>query len=104
MLIKPTIPAGGWVYDSENKAKLSQVQISWGLAELGNKLLDALGLPVFTVYNMRSIWPKLNSLAEDIVERSADISFLSEVWSNLSRKLILTFMFKNIFKEAENNH
>ena len=29
---------------------------------------------------MRSIWPKLNSLAEDIVERSADISFLSEVW------------------------
>ena len=56
------------------------LSLSLGLTELGNnKLLDALGLPVFTVYNMRSIWPKLNSLAEDIVERSADISFLSEV-------------------------
>ena len=45
-----------------------------------NKLLEALNLPVFTVYNMRSVWSKLNNLAEDIIERSADISFLSEVW------------------------
>ena len=41
---------------------------------------DALDLPAFTVYNMRSIWSKLNNLAEDIIDRSVDISFLSEVW------------------------
>ena len=45
-----------------------------------NKLLEALNLPAFTVYNMRSIWSKLDNLAEDIVERSVDISILSEVW------------------------
>ena len=29
---------------------------------------------------MRSIWSKLNNLAEDILERNVDLSFLSEVW------------------------
>ena len=45
-----------------------------------NKSIEALNLPTFTVYNMRSLWSKINCLAEDIVERSVDISFLSEVW------------------------
>ena len=29
---------------------------------------------------MRSIWFKLNGLADDIIERGADLSILSEVW------------------------
>ena len=45
-----------------------------------NKLIEALNLPAFTVYNMRSIWSKLDNLAEDIIERCVDISILSEVW------------------------
>ena len=45
-----------------------------------NKLIEALNLPAFTVYNMRSLWSKINNLAEDIIERAVDISFLSEVW------------------------
>ena len=45
-----------------------------------NKLIEALNMPIFTVYNMRSLWSKINNLAEDILERSVDISFLSEVW------------------------
>ena len=45
-----------------------------------NNLLEALNLPAFTVYNMRSLWSKQNNLAEDIIERNVDISFLSEVW------------------------
>ena len=45
-----------------------------------NNLLEALNLPAFTVYNMRSLWSKMNNLAEDIIERDVDISFLSEVW------------------------
>ena len=54
-----------------------------------NKHLEALNLPTFTVYNMRSIWSKLDSLAEDMHERSVDISILSEVWEkkeNLKHK------------------
>ena len=34
-----------------------------------NKTFEALNLPAFTVYNMRSLWSKLNNLAEDIIER-----------------------------------
>ena len=45
-----------------------------------NKNLEALNVPTVTVYNMRSIWSKLDSLAEDIIERSVDISILSEIW------------------------
>ena len=45
-----------------------------------NNLLEALNLPAFTVYNMRSLWSKVNSLGEDIIERDVAISFLSEVW------------------------
>ena len=45
-----------------------------------NNVLEASSLPAFTVYNMRSLWSKINNLAEDIIERSVDISFLSEVW------------------------
>ena len=45
-----------------------------------NNLLEALNLPAFTVYNMRSLWSKVNNLGEDIIERDLDISFLSEVW------------------------
>ena len=42
--------------------------------------MEALNLPAFTFYNMRSLWSKVNNLGEDIIERDVDISFLSEVW------------------------
>ena len=45
-----------------------------------NRLIEALSLPVFSVYNMRSIWSKLESLAEDMDERGVDFAILSEVW------------------------
>ena len=45
-----------------------------------NKLLEAMSLTVFSVYNMRSIWSKLSSLAEDMDNRDSDIAILSEVW------------------------
>ena len=45
-----------------------------------NKCFLALGLPVLTSYNMRSLWPKIHNLAADIHEREADVSFLCEVW------------------------
>ena len=45
-----------------------------------NRLFEALSLPIISVYNRRSIWSKLSSLAEDMDERNADLSILSEVW------------------------
>ena len=45
-----------------------------------NKVLSALNLPIFTVYNMRSIWSKFLSLVDDMEERESSLSILSEVW------------------------
>ena len=45
-----------------------------------NRFIEALSLPIFSVYNMRSIWSKLSSLSEDMDERCTDFSILSEVW------------------------
>ena len=45
-----------------------------------NRHLESSNLPSFTVYNMRSLWSKIDNLADDIIERAVDISFLSEIW------------------------
>ena len=45
-----------------------------------NRMIEAVSLPTFSVYNMRSIWSKLTSLAEDMDERQTDLTILSEVW------------------------
>ena len=45
-----------------------------------NKLVDALSVPRITLYNMRSVWSKLDNLMEDMVMRSTSLCFLTEVW------------------------
>ena len=45
-----------------------------------NRTIEAVSLPIFSVFNMRSIWSKLSSLAEDMDERQTDLAILSEVW------------------------
>ena len=42
--------------------------------------MDALSAPRITLYNARSAWSKLSSLAEDMEMRSSDLCFLTEVW------------------------
>ena len=42
--------------------------------------LEALSLPSVSLYNMRSIWSKINNLADDINMRETDLCFLTEVW------------------------
>ena len=44
-----------------------------------NKCIQALSLPSIMSYNVRSIWGKLNNLADDIKERSGQIVFLCEI-------------------------
>ena len=51
-----------------------------------NKCVQALSLPHTLVYNMRSIWSKLNNFSTDMIERSGDICFLSEVWEKSENK------------------
>ena len=51
-----------------------------------NKCVQALSLPNTLVYNMRSIWSKLDNFSEDMIERSGDICFLSEVWGKSESK------------------
>ena len=44
------------------------------------KTLQALSLPLISLYNMRSLLPKLDSFVEDFEDRGTGLSFLSEVW------------------------
>ena len=43
-------------------------------------------MPATLVYNMRSIWSKLNKFSEDMIDRAGDICFLSEVWEKSENK------------------
>ena len=45
-----------------------------------NRKIIALTLPKIVIYNMRSLWSKYESLAEDIHERESDLNFLTEIW------------------------
>ena len=37
-------------------------------------------IPKIATYNLRSMYPKINHLKTDILERSIDVSFLQEIW------------------------
>ena len=37
-------------------------------------------IPKIATYNLRSLYPKINHLKTDILERSIDVSFLQEIW------------------------
>ena len=45
-----------------------------------NRTVAALSLPIIATYNLRSMFPKINSLKTDIIERQVDIAFLQEIW------------------------
>ena len=40
----------------------------------------AINLPTIAAYNVRSLFPKVNSFKTDMLERSVDVGFVSEVW------------------------
>ena len=51
-----------------------------------NMFFEAYALPVFSLYNMRSVWSKLSNLVEDVQERNCDFSILTEVWESKCKK------------------
>ena len=51
-----------------------------------NKNIQAISLPIFTLYNIRSFFPKSKNFAQDMEERQCDLSFVTEVWQQLENK------------------
>ena len=49
-------------------------------------LVEALTLPKISLYNMRSLWPKIKNLSDDISLRETDICFLTEIWEIKEKK------------------
>ena len=45
-----------------------------------DKITAALNLPTVATYNCRSLFPKIESLKKDMLERSIDCGFLVEIW------------------------
>ena len=45
-----------------------------------DKITAALSLPTVATYNCRSLFPKVESLKKDMLERSIEVGFLVEIW------------------------
>ena len=45
-----------------------------------DKITAALSLPTVATYNLRSLFPKIESLKTDLIERKIDVGFLTEIW------------------------
>ena len=45
-----------------------------------NRLMMTESLPILSVSNLRSLWPKLNSFKDDMILRDISCAMLSEVW------------------------
>jgi hypothetical protein len=51
-----------------------------------NRLMMSQSLPILSVSNLRSLWPKLNNFKIDMAERSIGAAMLSEVWEKTNCK------------------
>ena len=55
--------------------------------EKNSRIAYAQNLPKVTMYNARSLFPKILSLATDMEERSIDICCVSEIWEKAEDKV-----------------
>ena len=51
-----------------------------------NRLMLSEALPILSVSNLRSLWPKLNNFKIDMAERNIGAAMLSEVWEKANCK------------------
>ena len=51
-----------------------------------DKITAALNLPTVATYNLRSLFPKVESLKKDLLERKVDVGFLTEIWEQTHNK------------------
>ena len=64
-----------------------------------NKVLQGVSLPKLSVYNMRSLIPKVESLGTDMLNRSCSLSFLTEVWTKSENTGCPTILFPLLFNQ-----
>ena len=50
--------------------------------EMSKSIRKSPEIPTVATYNLRSLFPKINNLKDDIVERGVDCAFLSEIWEH----------------------
>ena len=75
------------ISDRTDKAPPENRQPNLKVIRRNDKCIDASNLPVIASFNMRSLWSKLNCLADEILERDVEICFLSEVWEEKENKM-----------------
>ena len=51
-----------------------------------NKVDTAINLPTIATYNLRSLFPKLGNVKNDIIEREIDAAFCCEIWEKVKIK------------------
>ena len=51
-----------------------------------NRLAKCVSLPTVSVANLRSLWPKINNVKNDILEREIGVALWSEVWEKKGKK------------------
>ena len=56
------------------------------VAVRGTRSEHAQYLPVIAAYNVRSFFPKINSVKTDLLEREISLSFFSEIWEKKESK------------------
>ena len=51
-----------------------------------SKFEVALNLPIVATYNLRSLFPKIGNFKTDMLERSIDVAFCSEIWEQSEKR------------------
>ena len=54
--------------------------------KINDKITGAKCMPVVATYNMRSLFPKIQNLKTDILERNISLAFLCEIWEKSENK------------------
>ena len=64
----------------------SDIQSTAGPSGHQDKISAAVHLPTIATYNMRSLFPKINNVKNDLLERGISLGFFSEIWQKLENK------------------
>ena len=70
----------------DGNTSLTSSEIDILVKDKVDKIFCALNLPSVATYNMRSVFPKISNLKDDILERSIDCAFLVEIWEKAENK------------------
>ena len=86
-MVTPTTPPPPW-YDVYTPRVIDprQSRVNRKTIRRDNRLMMSETLPIMSVSNLRSFWPKLNNFKNDMAQRDISLSMLSEVWEKANCK------------------